>query len=160
MKKKKRCPKCGKLKITTDFHKNKSTDDGLSQWCKKCNTAWRKEWYKKNRIKILRKAKENYKPNPEKVRKYLLKSRHGLTIKQYDKILKSQNFRCGICGKHRKNEKRHFAVDHNHKTKKIRGLLCNFCNHKLLGRFKDDKKKIEGFIKYFSKELNNDKAWK
>lgn len=40
----KRCPKCGKIKLETDFCKNRSNKDGLSGWCKTCNSATLLSW--------------------------------------------------------------------------------------------------------------------
>lgn len=41
---------------------------------------------------------------------------------------------CAICGKPRSVFKNNFSIDHNHKTDKIRGLLCYKCNRWLVGR--------------------------
>ena len=48
--------------------------------------------------------------------------------KEYDILLLKQNGKCALCGKPQGYEKRRLAVDHNHKTGKIRGLLCAKCN--------------------------------
>lgn len=55
-----------------------------------------------------------------------LKKSYGITIEDYDKILEAQGGTCAICDGG--TTKRHFAVDHNHKTGQIRGLLCARCN--------------------------------
>ena len=41
---------------------------------------------------------------------------------------------CGICGKHEREFKRRLNLDHNHKSMKIRGLLCYRCNKFIVGR--------------------------
>jgi len=56
-------------------------------------------------------------------------------------LSEKQNNKCKICGgietaKH-KGIIRELSVDHNHKTKEIRGLLCSACNN-ILGRAKDN----------------------
>jgi len=62
----------------------------------------------------------------------------GVTQETYLELLTKQGGRCGICQK-RLYSKRYkaFAVDHDHSTGKIRGLLCTQCNTGL-GLFKDD----------------------
>uniref|UniRef100_A0A6H1ZY46 Putative recombination endonuclease VII n=1 Tax=viral metagenome TaxID=1070528 RepID=A0A6H1ZY46_9ZZZZ len=89
-----------------------------------------------------------------------LKKKYGISIKQYNKLLKQQKKCCAICGKHQKNEKRNFAVDHNHKTKFIRGILCTYCNSRLLKYLYDAKKRAIGLIKYLQNAVDNDKDWK
>ena len=70
-------------------------------------------------------------------RKYILRKRFGISLEQYETMLQQQNGGCAICGASvgRKDGWR-LAVDHNHKTGKVRGLLCTNCNSGI-GRFKD-----------------------
>lgn len=74
----------------------------------------------------------------------------------FEYLLKKQNGLCGICGlpeiandKH-KDYKREMAVDHDHLTGKIRGLLCTNCNLGI-GHFKDDDSKLWKAILYLKK---------
>lgn len=60
-----------------------------------------------------------------------LASKYGITLTQYDMLLEAQEDRCAIC--RRKPRSKRLAVDHNHKTGEVRGLLCMTCNHRLLG---------------------------
>jgi hypothetical protein len=72
-----------------------------------------------------------------------LKKRFGLTEREYDLILEKQNGVCAICkdvetvidGQSKKVKP--LSVDHDHKTGKIRGLLCTKCNVGL-GAFNDE----------------------
>lgn len=41
---------------------------------------------------------------------------------------------CALCGKHSSEFKKRLAVDHDHKSNKVRGLLCFRCNKYVLGR--------------------------
>lgn len=50
-----------------------------------------------------------------------------MTIPDYDALLASQGGTCAICGGANANGQR-LAVDHNHATGKVRGLLCHNCN--------------------------------
>lgn len=56
---------------------------------------------------------------------------YGLTPEQYDELLRRQGGRCAICRGRPKSKR--LAVDHDHKTGAVRGLLCSRCNHDLLG---------------------------
>jgi len=74
------------------------------------------------------------KRNPEKTRlayrKCMLKRRYGITLEQYEAMLESQNGKCAIC-KGDCLTGRNLAVDHDHETGKVRGLLCSKCNQGL-----------------------------
>lgn len=67
--------------------------------------------------------------------------KYGITNEQYAKMLEKQDNKCAICnqkestldGKTKLPKK--MSIDHCHKTKKIRGLLCNNCNQGI-GKFK------------------------
>lgn len=51
-----------------------------------------------------------------------------------DKMSRLQNACCAICKKPEKHFAKRLAVDHNHKSGKVRGLLCFRCNKFLVGR--------------------------
>jgi hypothetical protein len=83
----------------------------------------------------------------------IIKANYGITKIQYEIMLKQQNGVCKICKLpekciHHKTKKiKQLAIDHCHKTGKIRGLLCNQCN-RLLGYAKDSIELLESAIKY------------
>ena|ERR1035437_9212165 len=60
----------------------------------------------------------------------------GITLDEYNKLFAQQNGLCRGCFIHQSAEKRAFAVDHDHKNGKVRGLLCGNCNVSL-GNAKD-----------------------
>lgn len=96
-------------------------------------------------------VKEWWKRNGHLHRKYNLKTFFNMSLEQYDDLLKKQNNRCAVCGKLEKQKYRGkilpLSVDHCHKTKKIRGLLCGRCN-KGIGLFKDNSKILIKAAKY------------
>lgn len=63
------------------------------------------------------------------------KTLYGITRAEFDFMLKEQGGHCAICP--RTNGRRALAVDHDHATGKVRGLLCDNCNH-TLGKMRDD----------------------
>lgn len=76
--------------------------------------------------------------NPEKYsrifRNAYYKGKYGITLDQYEKLCRKQKGRCACCGRKEtqinpaSGKVQRLSVDHNHKTKKTRGLLCVFCN--------------------------------
>lgn len=79
----------------------------------------------------------NRKHKLEVQRKTRLKHKWGLTIEQYDELLEKQNGECAVCKSHHSNFKSRLAVDHNHQTREIRGLLCQNCNHFIVSNHTD-----------------------
>ena len=99
------------------------------------------------------KSKEWYFKNLEKSkiasRKFKLK-KFGITLQDYEDLLTFQASGCTICGKTITENGRLFAIDHDHKTGKVRGLLCSTCNV-ALGLMKDNPELLNKAIKYLSK---------
>jgi len=73
--------------------------------------------------------------NLTKLRKRSLKLRYGLTLEQVDEILIKQDHKCAICKIPLAETRR--TIDHDHKTGKARGILCQTCNAGL-GMFKEN----------------------
>jgi hypothetical protein len=79
---------------------------------------------------------------------YLYK--YGITLVDYNKMFEEQGGCCAACGEYQSKFKRSLAVDHDHKTGKIRGLLCKNCNA-ALGNVRDNINTLDGLIKYLLK---------
>lgn len=77
------------------------------------------------------------KSDPDKARQYNLKRLYGITPEQYDDMLAAQNGCCAICDRHETEFPVRLAVDHDHISGEIRGLLCRYCNHRVVGRHRD-----------------------
>jgi len=84
-------------------------------------------------------------------RKANLRRKYGITDEQYDAMLKAQNGACAICKRPERmfigSTRTRLAVDHSHKTGKVRGLLCSTCNT-ALGAFGEDPERIRKAIEY------------
>lgn len=61
----------------------------------------------------------------------------NVTPVEYNELFAQQNGCCAICGRHQSNLTKRLAVDHNHITGEIRGLLCHKCNQGI-GLLQDD----------------------
>lgn len=76
---------------------------------------------------------------------YVLKT-YGLKIGEYDKLYVAQGGACYICQRATGKTKK-LAVDHDHETGYVRGLLCGPCN-KLLGHVRDDPRTLQRAADY------------
>lgn len=70
---------------------------------------------------------------------------YGLTRNQFEAMLNEQNGECACCG----NEAE-LVVDHDHKTGKVRGLLCQPCN-KSLGIVSESEVRLLSLVTYIRK---------
>ena len=95
---------------------------------KKRINAQQRAYYAKNKNKINARQRKYNKENSEKRKNAILKNIYGITLDQYNEIFKKQKGKCAICNRHQKDLTRTLCVDHNHKTKEVRGLLCVTCN--------------------------------
>lgn len=87
-------------------------------------------------------------------RDWLLQQKYGISLAEFNYSYRQQNGKCLICDIEMKLPLRKrgqpldvVAVDHDHVTKKVRGLICNGCN-KGLGLFKDNVKILQNAIVY------------
>jgi hypothetical protein len=142
----KRCNRCNLEKSKNDFFINSRRSDGLQTYCKPCHLEYGRERYANPEAFERRQMnRELYKERrKDSTRKWYLKTTYGITPEKYLEMLESNNSSCWIC-----NEKRDYYlhVDHDHKTGKVRGLLCHGCNN-ALGLFKDNKDSLLRAIEY------------
>lgn len=91
------------------------------------------------KMKLLNKAWRD--ANPLRLLELKLKSNYGITVEQREIMRKNQKDKCAVCSK-----KKTLCIDHNHKTGKVRALVCRKCNT-LLSAF-DDKHLFRRMINY------------
>lgn len=114
-----RCGGCFEWLKHSKFSRCKGKLLDLKDQCKKCCKARALE------------------ATPRRQELYFLR-KYNLTLLEYDKMLARQAGRCAVCQSKKPGGRSGlFAVDHDHETGKIRGLLCNKCNTGL-GLFDDD----------------------
>jgi len=82
--------------------------------------------------------------NKKHLKNIQLKCRYGISTKMYNKLLNIQKGKCAICKQQLNNK---LQIDHDHRTRKVRGLLCRNCNW-LLGLAKDKIMILINSIKY------------
>lgn len=93
----------------------------------------KQQWYLKNKEKADTKSRRWKELHPERAWAFNLK-RYGISASDYLWVLDVQGGVCAICKRPPKGKR--LAVDHDHKTGKVRGLLCSKCNT-LLGNADD-----------------------
>lgn len=69
----------------------------------------------------------NVRLSPHEKRRAHLKHRYGITVEQYDEMLAAQGGHCALCP-WEPSDGKVLAVDHDHETGRVRGLLCRGCN--------------------------------
>lgn len=137
----KTCTKCGQTKPLNEFYGHKNPN-GKRPDCKTCNKALAGVRQKKRRRKT-----------PEVFANTALRQKFGISLDVYNLMLEDQGGGCQICGtKNSGKGKRYFSVDHDHKTGRIRGLLCHSCNAGL-GMFKDNPDFLQSAIKYLKEQF-------
>lgn len=143
----KKCTKCGVEKELSEFCKDKRRKDGRYVYCKDCVSRITD----KGLIKEHKKYRDNtHRLTPvERNRKHLFKKLYNLTIDGYNQLFTEQQGKCKICGKHQDELDQWLAVDHDHITGKIRGLLCDNCNLGL-GLFKDNLEYLRSAYEYLT----------
>lgn len=100
------------------------------------------------------------KQRKDRAKNLRLQKKYKITLKDYQRMLKEQNYRCAVCGKKNSDCKWGLVVDHLHAPPQtVRGLLCPYCNRYIVGRC-SDYYRMAGLVKYVTKQLKTDKAWK
>jgi hypothetical protein len=131
------CRVCGEKKNLLDGYyrtrKNVSLKSSYSYECKECT---------------VKRVCENHRKDPTLEKNRHLKRQYGITFAEFDKMLTEQKNSCAICKTTRAGGKHNsFVVDHDHKTGKVRGLLCKSCNI-ALGEVKDNIHTLNDMIEY------------
>jgi hypothetical protein len=113
------CAVCGRAQPAHAFHKAQLNRRKRKPWCKTC------------------------------CRDYQLAKKFKIGLSDYAAMLEGQGGCCKICGSDQpaSNGKAEFCVDHDHRSGRVRGLLCNKCNIGL-GAFKDSVDTLRRAIAY------------
>ena len=143
------CRHCGKNKPKEDFQEK-------GHQCRDCRNKKIKNWHKKTELTEKQKqdrrdaAKRWRERNLESAiksnRNTMYRKKYGITLYEYNEMLKSQNGVCAICLNFC-DTGMNLAVDHDHNTGKIRALLCKNCNT-AIGLFKENTNYISRAIEY------------
>lgn len=108
-------------------------------------------YYQEHRLEIIEYNKRRYKEYKPVKRAGDVRRRYGLSLQDYNRMMEDQKGRCAICGElPTKGKGNTLHVDHNHKTGKIRQLLCHNCNLSI-GYAKENTEILQSMIEYLNK---------
>lgn len=147
----KTCTQCQETKSLTAFAQRAGKRQGTYySYCRDCNNENLRVWAKNNPDKVRAKEerrRERLKQSPLRRKGYVYRQeyRHenyktvgkfrpyGITREEFLLMMERQMGVCAICKRpetvrDQKGRIRDLAIDHNHKTGKVRGLLCFRCN--------------------------------
>ncbi len=136
------CPGCEKTRPLIEFYTAGDSNSGVASHCKECSKELQKKVNPTRRHKY-------YKKGWRVQKNRCLVQKYGITLVEYEELLTEQKGGCKICGLTPVDNNKSLAVDHDHKTGKIRGLLCNNCNV-AVGFLKDNPElgiKITSYLK-------------
>lgn len=153
------CQKCGKPLGVSKSNRNRGQLVG-------CRPCWRREWYKRNqeyvkeqsaeyyartrdrRLEVAKQTRESMSPAERKLwyRRINLKRKYGITLEDYERMFSEQNGRCFLC-EAEPPAGRPLSVDHCHKEKRVRRLLCDVCN-RFLGIIERDPTWVDRALLY------------
>ena len=129
------CTKCKKPKQAKKFIPRPGYQDGLQSVCRDCLADYKKYWQKTDKGRW-------------SMYFTFIKRAYNLSKEDYEKLAAKAKGCCQICGK---KSKRRLDVDHDHVTKRVRGLLCNSCNIGI-GKLKHSVEILEAAIQYLKTE--------
>lgn len=145
----KECSSCGALEELEEFPPDRRRKDGRGAKCRSCVRAVRDEYYGKHPEKWHERLERNaqhrsawYSRNREReinrMRWNATKRKYGVDEARYYAMLEGQGGVCAICrADDPGRDNGYFAIEHDHNTNVVRGLVCHPCNVGL-GMFGDD----------------------
>ena len=114
------------------------------KWREENPEKYREQWMRRKDQQAVR-----YQEHKEEISDAYLQKTYGITTDDYNRMLTEQNNTCAICGDECVSGKK-LAVDHNHDTGAVRGLLCCKCNRGL-GIFNDQLDLLRSAVLYLEK---------
>ena len=116
------CRYCNEAYPDSLIHFTKTPKGVTSNQCRPCAVKRSAKWRRENAERARRNDRSK-----------LLQKKFGITLQHYNSMAEAQQHCCAICGQPESVNLKggltsHLAVDHCHKTGKIRGLLCFKCN--------------------------------
>jgi hypothetical protein len=127
------CPKCKLLKPAEAYYISVAALGKRDSYCIECQ--------KKRRV-----LRHHTAEGQAHEKNGSLQRRHGIDLEVYFAMLVSQSGLCAICSEPTSSPSG-LSVDHDHRTGRIRGLLCSLCNMGI-GNLRDDSVVLRRAVTY------------
>lgn len=124
-----KCSDCAVDKPVEEFPRNRNSRTGRGSYCKPCHNA---------------RTRANIRRLHGDTRHYHYRQRYGIGRDEVQALKESQGGLCAVCCQREATQ-----VDHDHRTGKVRGILCLNCNAGI-GALGDDPRLIYQAIDYLS----------
>ena len=130
------CTQCKKDKSEGDYYvrKDRPSGKGRLSECKECM---------KSRVM------DRYKKDPDLVNDKRAAKVYGITLEQVQEMREQSGGICSICNREGKHHHKRLVIDHDHKTGKVRGLICSTCNS-MIGWCGEDTQTLQNLINYLN----------
>jgi hypothetical protein len=115
------CKRCGTTRPLADFPKDRTRQDGTTNICRKCRKV-------------------------DAVRHYA-KKLYGISLRDYEQMLRDQRGVCAVCHQTNADPTKSLSIDHDHRTGRVRALLCQPCNM-AIGLMKDSADRLRAAAAY------------
>lgn len=148
-----KCRRCGKDVLAGAHATNKRfcSHDCYETWWKERQADYQRMWRARN-PESNRASLDRYRARyPERVRESRLRA-HGLTLGQYEAMGVAQGGLCAICHGPPNHGQARLDVDHDHKTRMVRALLCRACNL-TLGKMGEDPHLLRLAAEYLERHM-------
>jgi DNA-directed RNA polymerase subunit RPC12/RpoP len=131
------CTQCKKEKSENDFYirKNRLNSKGRLSECKECTKSRNSKRYKKD---------------PDLINDMRAAKTYGLTLEQVQEMREKSGGICSICNREGKHHHKRLVIDHDHKTGKVRDLICSTCNS-MIGWCGEDTQTLQNLIDYLNR---------
>ena len=131
------CTQCKKDKPEGDYYvrKDRPSGKGRLSECKECM---------KSRVM------DRYKKDPDLVNDKRAAKVYGITLEQVQEMREQSGGICSICNREGKHHHKRLVIDHDHKTGKVRGLICSTCNS-MIGWCGEDTQTLQNLIDYLNR---------
>jgi recombination endonuclease VII len=93
--------------------------------------AWRAQFLEKQRAAFARRL---IRPEDHERQRWArhMERLYGLGVEDFARLLERQGWTCALCNRRLSLTWHGYAVDHDHGTKRVRGILCSPCNRGLM----------------------------